>query len=84
MVSEGVSARRPVLAVAPRQMSLPADEAGYRAYLEENGWARGLPIAELSPERALAELGTIRPLAEDPHVRLAELIAARLPGLIDP
>jgi hypothetical protein len=78
MLSEAVWARRPVLAVAPAAMTLPADEQGYRCYLEANGWARMLPIAELTPERALAGLATLRPLTENPLDRLGRVLAEKL------
>ncbi len=49
MLSESVWARRPVIAIRPAAFKLTDAEAGYRHYLEKNGWARELAIAELAP-----------------------------------
>jgi hypothetical protein len=82
MLSEAVWARRPVISVSPEAMTLPADEQEYRRYLQRNGWTRPLAIAELTPERFLAELMSIRPLAENPLDHLASILAERLPGVL--
>jgi mitochondrial fission protein ELM1 len=81
MLSEAVWLRRPALAIVPELSSLSSDERGYRAYLEANGWARELSVAELSPERFLAELGRLKPLAANPLDLLAAALAERLPAL---
>ncbi len=81
MLSEAVWARRPVIAVRPAAMTLPQDEQDYRRYLEQNGWARELAIAGLTPDRFLSELRSIRPSAENPLDQLGRIVAARLPDL---
>ena len=49
MISEAVSARLPVVGVAPRAHRFTDEERSYRAFLMQNGWCRVLPIAELTP-----------------------------------
>jgi uncharacterized protein len=81
MVSEAISAGLPTVGVRPDTHSLPLDEAGYRAYLMDNCWHEAIDIAELTPQSFLAALGAIKPLNNDPLEQLANLIAARIPGL---
>lgn len=81
MISECISAGRPVIGVQPRQARFTPDEQGYRKHLVENGWYRSLPIAALTTEILLDEIARIRPLAEDPLDRLAIILRERLPEL---
>lgn len=81
MLSETVWARRPVIAIRPAAFKLTDAEAGYRRYLEMNGWARELAIAELRPERVAALFAEIRPLAENPLDQLAATLKRELPQL---
>jgi hypothetical protein len=81
MISEAVCARLPVVAVAPRRHSFDDEERGYRDYMRDNGWSRSLPLAELTPERFVAELATIKPLRENHLDRLAATLRERLPQL---
>lgn len=81
MLSEAVWARRPVVAVTPADMTLPADEGDYRAYLESNGWARSIPIANLTPDRYFERVGQITPLLVNPLDQLADMLGRRLPEL---
>lgn len=81
MVSEAVWARRPVVAVAPESMSLPADEQDYRHYLEQNGWAKSVPIAELTPANLLAVLARLKPISENPLDSLGRVLSDRLPDV---
>ena len=81
MLSESVWARRPVIAIRPTAFKLTDAEAGYRHYLETNGWARELAIAELSTERVAALFSEIKPLAENPVDRLAATLRRELPQL---
>ena len=83
MISETIAARLPVVGTAPRQHSFKPEEAEYRALMIARGWARFVPLAELSPDRFLAELVKVTPLAENHLVSLAQTLAARLPGLVD-
>jgi hypothetical protein len=82
MLSETVWARRPVIAIRPAAFGLTDAEAGYRQYLEKNGWARGLDIAELSPARVAALLSEISPLGDNPLDRLADTLKRELPALL--
>ena len=65
MISEAVSARLPVVGVAPRRHSFDDEERAYRDFMRDNGWSRSLPLAELSPDLFVAELVKIRPLQEN-------------------
>ena len=56
MISEAVSARLPVVGVAPAAHRFTDEEQNYRAFLVANNWCRVLPIAELAPD-------TLRPRA---------------------
>ncbi len=81
MISEAVSARLPVVGVAPRAHRFTDDEREYRDFLIRNDWCRVLPIAELSPANFAAALGEIRPLEENPLDTLARRLKERLPEL---
>lgn len=83
MLSECVWLRRRVVAVTPHDWALPANEASYRSWLASNGWTRQLPIADLQPERLLAALDAISPLADNPLERLAAELEPRLAVLSD-
>ena len=50
MVSEAVSARLPVVGVAPEAHRFTDEESAYRAFLVRNNWCRVLPIASLTPD----------------------------------
>ena len=45
MISEAVSARLPVVGVAPRAHRFTDEEQIYRTFLIRNNWCRVLPIA---------------------------------------
>ncbi len=81
MLSETVWMRKPVIAIEPDAFRLPDNEMGYRAWLERNGWARRLAIAELSPSALTEALSEIAPLSENPLDALAAELARRFPEL---
>jgi mitochondrial fission protein ELM1 len=81
MISEAVSARLPVVGVAPAAHRFTEEENDYRSFLMDNGWCRVLPIAELSPEAFAGALAEIEPLAENPLDALAAKLKERLPEL---
>ncbi|HZP09004.1 ELM1/GtrOC1 family putative glycosyltransferase [Methyloceanibacter sp.] len=81
MISEAVSARLPVIGVAPRAHRFTDDEREYRDFLIRNAWCRVLPIADLSPANFAVALGEIRPLQENPLDTLAARLKERLPEL---
>ena len=56
MVSEAVSARLPVVGVAPKAHRFTDEESAYREFLVRNNWCRVLPIAALTPETFAAAL----------------------------
>ena len=66
MVSEAVSARLPVVGVAPKAHRFTDEESAYREFLVRNNWCRVLPIAALTPETFAAALSEIEPIKENP------------------
>jgi uncharacterized protein len=82
MISEAVSARLPVVGVAPRAHRFTDEERDYRDFLIKNGWCRVLPIAELSPAKFADALAGITPLQENPLDTLAAKLKERLPELL--
>lgn len=81
MISEAVSARLPVVGVAPAAHRFTDEEQDYRSFLIRNGWCRVLPIAELTPETFAGALSEIEPLKENPLDALAAKLKERLPAL---
>jgi mitochondrial fission protein ELM1 len=81
MISEAVSARLPVVGVAPKSHSFTADEREYRDFLMRNDWCRAVPIAQLSPETFAQALSEIAPIRENPLDALAAKLKERLPEL---
>jgi len=81
MISEAVSARLPVIGVAPAAHRFTDEEEAYREFLIRNGWCRVLPIAALTPESFALALAEIEPLKENPLDALAALLKQRLPAL---
>jgi mitochondrial fission protein ELM1 len=81
MVSEAVSARLPVVGVAPAAHRFTDEEQAYRAFLVQNNWCRVLPIAELTPESLARALSEIEPIKENPLDALAASLRDRLPQL---
>lgn len=81
MISEAVSARLPVVGVAPAHHAFKPEEAEYRQFMLNNDWCRFLPVGELSLETFDQALGSIRPLAENPLDALAARLRDRMPQL---
>jgi uncharacterized protein len=81
MISEAVSARLPVVGVAPDAHRFTDEEQLYREFLIANDWCRVLPIAGLTPDAFAQALSEITPLAENPLDSLAAKLKARLPKL---
>lgn len=81
MISEAVSARLPVVGVAPAAQRFTDEERAYRDFLMRNNWCRVLPIAALTPESFAQALAEIEPLKENPLAALAAHIKGRLPEL---
>ena len=81
MVSEAVSARLPVVGVAPDAHQFTDEESAYREFLVRNNWCRVLPIASLTPEIFAAALSEIEPISENPLDALAAKLKERLPAL---
>ena len=83
MLSEAVCARLPVVGVSPARHGFKDEEREYREFMRAEGWCRFLPLAELTPERFVEELGAVEPLAENHLDRLAAALRERLPQLFD-
>jgi mitochondrial fission protein ELM1 len=81
MVSEAVSARLPVVGVAPEAHRFTDEESAYREFLVRNNWCRVLPIAALDPDSFAAALAEIEPIKENPLDALAARLKERLPAL---
>jgi hypothetical protein len=81
MVSEAVSARLPVVGVAPQAHRFTDEEQDYRRFLVDNNWCRVLPIAALTPASFAGALSEIKPSAENPLDALAAKLKQRLPQL---
>lgn len=81
MISEAVSARLPVVGVAPARHRFTEDERLYRDFLMKNNWSRVLPIADLSPEAFAQALSEIETIQENPLDALAVKLKERLPQL---
>ena len=85
MISETIAARLPVVGVSPADHAFKPEEGEYRALMIERGWARFLGLAELTPDRFLAELARVTPLADNHLDALASTLVValgdRLPGL---
>jgi mitochondrial fission protein ELM1 len=81
MISEAVSARLPVVGVAPAAHRFTEEEQEYRNFLVANRWCRVLPIAELTPDSFARALAEIEPIKENPLDALAAKLKQRLPQL---
>jgi len=81
MISEAVSARLPVVGVAPAAHRFTDEEQNYRSFLVDNNWCRVLPIAELTPASFARALSEIEPITENPLDALAAKLKERLPEL---
>lgn len=84
MISEGVFARRPVVALAPTHFRLDSEEAGYRARLAAGGAMATLAVGELTPTRLEQALRAVTPQTVNPLDALADLIASHVPELALP
>jgi uncharacterized protein len=81
MISEAVSARLPVVGVAPSAHRFTDEEQAYRDFLMRNGWSRTISIGELTPDSFADALSEIRPIEENPLDALAAKLKQRLPQL---
>lgn len=81
MISEAVSARLPVVGVAPAAHHFTDEEEAYRDFLTRKHWCRVLPISALTQATFAAALSEIEPINENPLDTLAALLKERLPQL---
>jgi hypothetical protein len=74
MMAEAMAARRPVIALRPKNVGprAPADEI---AAMAEGGGLAVLPIGEATPERFAETLLAIEPAAQDPREALRGVLA---------
>ena len=81
MISEAVSARLPVIGVAPTAHRFTDEEQNYRAFLIRNAWCRVLPVVGLTLDSFAGALAEIEPIKENPLDALAAKLKDRLPEL---
>jgi mitochondrial fission protein ELM1 len=84
MITQGISARLPVVAVASEPERMEPRELEYRDYLAQEGWYRALTFSQLSPETFLDALLQITPRKTAALDELAAALAQRLPELLGP
>jgi uncharacterized protein len=82
MISEAVSARLPVVGIAPAAHRFTDEEQQYRDFLIGNDWCRVLPLAALAPSSLAGALSEIEPVKENPLDALAAKLKQRLPELL--
>ena len=78
MISEGIWARRPMLALSPHTFKLTRKERQYRIWLEQNGWYAHAKLADTSARTLLDVLAQLRPLTNNPLDQFAALLAQHL------
>jgi uncharacterized protein len=81
MISECIWMQLPTIAIEPDVFHLPADEAGYRAWLQGEGWCSRLAVRALGEEALKSALAQIRPGRINQQEALARLIDQSVPGL---
>jgi mitochondrial fission protein ELM1 len=81
MVSEAIAVHLPVIGTLPVGYTFKPQEARYRVMMEEKGWARFIPLSELTVERFSKELGEVQPPSENHLDHLADQIRRKLPSL---
>ncbi|MEL6373044.1 MAG: ELM1/GtrOC1 family putative glycosyltransferase [Pseudomonadota bacterium] len=83
MISEAISARRPVLGLVPQDNAFKPEEAAYRAMMETRHWCRFVPLRAVTPDALLQALETLSPMQEHHLDALAQRLAERLPTLFE-
>lgn len=83
MISEAIWARKPVVALVPREATLPALEQTYRDFLADKGWIADLPLTQASEAMLNARSAAVRAMTSNPLDDLADLLAKRLPTLFN-
>ncbi|OYX98683.1 MAG: hypothetical protein B7Y80_14420 [Hyphomicrobium sp. 32-62-53] len=81
MLSEAIWMRRPVVALRPANLALPAKEADYRRWLNGRHLFRDVELFDISAQAFVSALGNVIPLPNNPQVALAEVLAAKLPAV---
>ncbi len=81
MLSEAVWMRRPVLALAGRELTLTNKESAYRDWLQSMGWMRTLTLQSTSAAGLVDAFTDVSPMSENPLDRLADELHKRLPEL---
>ena len=78
MISEGIWARRPLLAVSPNTFRLTRKESQYRNWLAQKGWYNVASLAGLTAHKLVEHLVQTKPLDENPLDWYAALLAQYL------
>jgi mitochondrial fission protein ELM1 len=84
MLSEAIAVHLPVVGILPAAHGFKEKEGTYRKMMEEKGWARFIPLAELEVDRFSEALGKVQPPKENHLDRLADQIRKKLPLLFPP
>ena len=78
MITEGVAARRPVIALNPAVTKPFRDNEAVDALAADNRLAV-FPVREMTPEQIAAKLESLTPMTENHLGRLADIVAAVIP-----
>lgn len=81
MLSEAIAVHLPVIGILPETHGFKTQEERYREMMQEKGWARFLPLGELTVDRFASELPQLRPPRENHLDLLAGQIRKKLPAL---
>lgn len=78
MISEAISARLPVIGVAPEDHTLPEAEGEYRDLLLAENWTRSAYITDLGVNRLGQLFSEIEPITFNPLDKLAKILQEKL------
>ncbi len=81
MISEAISARLPVVGVAPEDHSFKSDEQFYRDMMLRNNWCRFVMIGGITVERFGQVLSEIKPMQANHLDQLAVSLKEKLPEI---
>jgi len=81
MLSEAIAVHLPVIGLLPPQHGFKPQEARYREMMEAKGWARFIPLAELTVESFASKLEEVQPPTENHLDMLAAQVKRKLPAL---
>jgi len=83
MIAEAVSARLPVVGMAPDGCVHEKREESFRSLVTSKGWYRRLAFSQLGPDAFLSALAQVTPRRTSALDELASALAERLPELFE-